>query len=137
MSNTYTDWGRENFLLNSIPLENNLIVREDCLKFLDEERESYDLIVIDPPTISRSKKMDQMFEIQENYVDLIFKALKLLSKDGTIFFSTNFRKFKFDESLFKGCFIQEITEKTIPLDFHSHKIHSCWKISFQPKICHS
>jgi 23S rRNA (cytosine1962-C5)-methyltransferase len=134
MSNTYTDWGRDNFVLNSILLKNNPIVREDCLKFLDEEKgEKYDLIVIDPPTISRSKKMDQMFDVQIDYVFLITKALTLLSRNGTIFFSTNSRKFDFDESLFEECSILEISKKTIPIDFHDQKIHRCWKISFNLK----
>ena len=129
MSNTYTDWGKFNFILNSIPQGNNPIVREDCLKFLDEEEEKYDIIVIDPPTISRSKKMDQMFDIQIDYVTLINKSLKLLAEKGVIFFSTNSRKFDFDESLFPDCSIQDISKKTIPLDFHNQKIHRCWKIT--------
>ncbi len=129
LSNTYTDWGRENFLLNSLSLANNPIIREDCLQFLKEERGVYDLIVIDPPTISRSKKMDQMFDIQRDYPFLISKALTLLSRDGTLFFSTNSRDFDFDESLFPGYTIIDISKKTIPLDFHNQKIHFCWKIS--------
>ncbi len=132
LSNTYTEWGRENFLLNSLPLANNLILREDCLKFLQEERGVYDLIVIDPPTISRSKKMDQMFDIQKDYPFLISKALSLLSRDGVLIFSTNSRDFDFDASLFDGCAIVDISKKTIPLDFHNQKIHRCWKISFTP-----
>jgi len=132
LSNTYTAWGRENFLLNSLPLKNNEIVRADCLKFLDEEIASgrkYDVIVIDPPTISRSKKMDQMFDIQEDYVELLDLALQLLEKDGVMFFSTNSRRFKLNETQFDGCSIRDITEKTIPLDFHNQKIHRCWRIS--------
>lgn len=128
LSNTYTEWGRENFLLNALPLKNNPIIREDCLQFLERERERYDLIVIDPPTISRSKKMDQMFDIQKDYPFLISKALALLSQDGTLIFSTNSRDFDFDESLFKGCEILDISKKTIPIDFHNQKIHRCWKI---------
>jgi 23S rRNA (cytosine1962-C5)-methyltransferase len=73
--------------------------------------------------------MDQMFDVQLDYPYLIEKALDLLAPGGVIFFSTNSRKFKFDVSLFGGCVIQEITEKTIPLDFHNQKIHRCWKIS--------
>ncbi|HAB98338.1 MAG TPA: SAM-dependent methyltransferase [Parachlamydiales bacterium] len=131
MSNTYTDWGRENFLLNNLPLRTNPIVRADCLKFLDEEilsKTTYDLIVIDPPTISRSKKMDQMFDIQLDYPTLISKALQLLSANGVIFFSTNSRKFVFDQSLFPGCSIQDISKQTLPIDFHDPRIHFCWKI---------
>lgn len=132
MSNTYTAWGQENFILNSLPLKTNEIIRADCLKFLEEELRAgikYDIIVIDPPTISRSKKMDQMFDIQEDYVFLIKKSLQLLSKNGIIFFSTNSRKFKFDPNHFDHCLITDITDKTIPLDFYKPKIHRCWKIA--------
>jgi len=129
MSNTYTDWGRDNFLLNDLPLKNNPIVRADCLKFLDEETGKYDVIVIDPPTISRSKKMDQLFDVQVDYGTLITKALRLLAPGGTIFFSTNSRKFVFDTKLFPQCVITNITQKTLPIDFHDQKIHQCWKIS--------
>lgn len=128
LSNSYTDWGRENFALNSLPLEQNVIVRQDCLQFLEEERGVYDVIVIDPPTISRSKKMDQMFDIQKDYPFLISKALALLSEEGTLIFSTNSRDFDFDKSLFSGCTILDISKKTIPFDFHNQKIHRCWKI---------
>lgn len=126
MSNTYTDWGRANFMLNQIPLKNHDIVRADCLKFLMQERETYDVIVIDPPTISRSKKMDGLFDIQKDYPFLIEKALHLLAPDGVIFFSTNARKFAFNPDL--PCTIQEITNKTLPIDFRDAKIHRCWKI---------
>lgn len=131
MSNTYTAWGRENFLHNRLSLKNNEIVRADCLKFLDEELRSenkYDVIVIDPPTISRSKKMDQLFDIQVDYINLLHKSLKLLNKEGVIFFSTNSRKFIFDETYFKNCSVVEISHKTLPIDFQDPKIHRCWKI---------
>lgn len=134
MSNTYTDWGRENFLLNRISLKNHPIVRADCLKFLDEEREKYDLIIIDPPTISRSKKMDQMFDIQVDYPDLLLKAIERLNPDGVLFFSTNSRRFAFNDRLFtSSCFLQEISKKTLPIDFHDPKIHRCWKLTLLKK----
>lgn len=136
MSNTYTDWGRDNFILNGIPLENHEIVRADCLKFLDEEIKSqikYDIIVIDPPTISRSKKMDQLFDVNSDYISLISRALKLLASDGFIFFSTNSRKFVFDEAEFPTCSIIEISHKTLPVDFHDKKIHRSFKIELGKK----
>jgi 23S rRNA G2069 N7-methylase RlmK/C1962 C5-methylase RlmI len=131
MSNTYTDWGRENFRLNNLPDKTNPIVRADCMKFLDEEIQSgskYDIIVIDPPTISRSKKMDQMFDVQIDYIFLIQKALELLDEKGTIFFSTNLRSFIFDQSQFPGCSIRDISKKTLPIDFHDPHIHVCYSI---------
>lgn len=132
LSNTYTNWSQNNFILNSISTKNHQIVRADCLKFLEEEVRSnaqYDVIVIDPPTISRSKKMEKMFDVQQDYFFLITKAVKLLSKGGVILFSTNSRRFIFDPALFPDCSIQDISEKTIPLDFHQKKIHRCWKLT--------
>lgn len=130
LSNTYTQWGRDNFLLNDLKLDTNDVIRADCLKFLEDEVYSttkYHIIVIDPPTISRSKKMDQMFDVQEDYPHLISQALRCLVPDGILFFSTNSRKFKFDPNLFPKWKIQEITAKTIPEDFHNMKIHRCWR----------
>ena len=132
MSNTYTQWGKENFILNDIPLQFHTIVRADCLKFLEEAQhkpERFGVIVIDPPTISRSKKMDQLFDIQEDYLKLIHRSLALLEDSGVLFFSTNSRKFKFDLEAFPGCEIREISKKTLPVDFHDPKIHRCWRIN--------
>jgi 23S rRNA (cytosine1962-C5)-methyltransferase len=134
LSNTYTEWGEDNFRLNALSLKSNPIVRADCMKFLESEiysGEKYDIIVIDPPTISRSKKMDGMFDVQRDYIFLIRHALRLLRPDGVIFFSTNSRKFSFDQSQFEGCSIIDISRKTIPIDFHDQKIHRTWKITAQ------
>jgi len=132
LSNTYIEWGRDNFIVNGLSLKNHDIVRADCLKFLEHETRHYDVIVIDPPTISRSKKMDEMFDIQQDYVKVLKEALALLAPKGSLFFSTNSRKFKFDPSHFVGYQVQDITEKTIPLDFHQGKIHQCYLLKESP-----
>lgn len=131
MSNTYLAWAKKNFLLNEIDLNNHSFVRADCFKFLEEAIRNglcFDVIVIDPPTISRSKKMTHMFSIQLDYPILISSALQLLSPEGVIFFSTNSRKFRFDKTLFEGVAIEEITQKTLPIDFLDPNIHKVWKI---------
>lgn len=130
MSNTYTAWGRENLRLNGFSMHNHPVERADCLKFIDQEIASgvkYDVIVVDPPTISRSKKMDQLFDIQIDYVPFILKALQLLAQEGLLFFSTNARRFNFEPQHFKAYDIEEITAQTHPLDFKDKQMHRCWK----------
>jgi 23S rRNA (cytosine1962-C5)-methyltransferase len=129
MSNTYVHWSEENFRLNRISVKNHPIIRDDCLKFLYEEDHTYDVIVIDPPTLSRSKKMDQFFDIQVDHIPLIKEARRLLNPGGIIFFSTNSRKFIFEAEAFPNFTIIDITHKTIPIDFHQAKIHRCWKLT--------
>lgn len=126
MSNTYTNWCCDNLKLNKI--KNYEVIRADCLKFLLEETETYDIIVIDPPTLSRSKKMDQLFDIQEDYPFLIKQSLRLLNPGGEIYFSTNSRRFQFDTSLFPNTKIIDISKKTLPIDFADPLIHKCWLI---------
>lgn len=131
MSNTYTEWGWNNFQVNDLPEKGNKIIRADCLKFLDEEIQDgtkYDIIIIDPPTISRSKKMTQLFDIQQDYIFLLSKGLELLTPNGVIFFSTNSRKFTLDPSQLPPCNIRDISKNTLPLDFRNEKIHQCWEI---------
>ena len=129
MSNTYTAWGRKNLILNGFSSKDHEIVREDCLKFLQIEKHLYDIIIIDPPTLSRSKKMDQMFDVQKDYVFLISKALNLLTPQGVIFFSTNLRTFVLEKDLLPKCNILDVTKKTLPLDFRDPKIHQCYRIT--------
>jgi 23S rRNA G2069 N7-methylase RlmK/C1962 C5-methylase RlmI len=117
--------------LNGLSSESNIVLREDCLKFLREEQytgHKYDVIVIDPPTLSRSKKMEGLFDIQQDYPELLLQARRLLAPEGIIYFSNNARRFEFDPALLPGLNAIEITAKTIPLDFHQEKIHRCWKI---------
>ncbi len=128
MSNTYLAWAKENFHLNNLHLKNHTFQRADCLKFLEEEKKKYDLVVIDPPTISRSKKMEKLFDVQVDYVFLLKRASQILSEGGIIFFSTNARNFHLDETLFPELSFQDITHKTLPQDFHNKKIHKCWMI---------
>ncbi|MBI5272721.1 MAG: class I SAM-dependent methyltransferase [Chlamydiia bacterium] len=128
LSNTYIAWGKDNFILNHIPLQHHSIIRADCLKFLETEQETYDIVILDPPTLSRSKKMEQMFDIQIDYVFLLSKALNLLNPGGLLIFSTNSRKFSLDPNLLPPCHIAEVSNKTLPIDFRDPKIHRCWLI---------
>ena len=134
MSNTYLDWAKRNFDLNGIRGDHKL-VRADCLQWLNEQagakhKPQFDLIFLDPPTFSNSKKMDEVFDIQKDHVQLIHDAAALLAPGGKLYFSTNFRRFKMDQDALKNLLIEDISKTMIPDDFaRDAKIHYCWKIS--------
>jgi len=130
MSNTYLEWSAKNFELNEIFGENHEFIRANCLEWLKTQRKKYDLIFLDPPSFSNSKKMDDDFNIQDDHVDLIHQTMDALSPEGILIFSNNFRSFKLDQNALENYHIENITERTIPLDFkRNKKIHHCWKIS--------
>ncbi len=133
MSNTYLEWAKNNFDLNNMTGNHN-IIRADCQEWLKQqaqqtEKKQYELIFLDPPTFSNSKRMDDFFDIQRDYIELINHSLALLTESGTLYFSTNFKRFKIESQLFSGAVIEDINRSTIPDDFsRSPKIHYCWKI---------
>jgi len=135
MSKTYLDWAKNNFELNKLNLEKHQLVRANCMEWLNkaiEEQKKYELIFIDPPTFSNSKRMENVFDIQRDHVELINNAAKLLTKKGTLIFSTNFRKFKLDEAALSGLKVENISRKTLSKDFERNpKIHYCWKLSIK------
>jgi len=139
MSNTYLNWAQRNLALNPVSGEHEFI-QADCLEWLETEaRQPYprefDLIFLDPPTFSNSKRMNGVFDIQADYPRLITNAAKLLARDGVLYFSCNFRRFKFDAEALPGLDAEDITAQTIPEDFaRDPKIHYCWRIrhTWQP-----
>ncbi|MCF6282260.1 MAG: bifunctional 23S rRNA (guanine(2069)-N(7))-methyltransferase RlmK/23S rRNA (guanine(2445)-N(2))-methyltransferase RlmL [Candidatus Polarisedimenticolaceae bacterium] len=137
MSKRYLEWAQENLALNYQAIySKHQFIRADCMEWLtkesergDENRRQYDLIFLDPPTFSNSKRMDESFDVQRDHVALIRQAYRLLAKGGKLYFSTNFRKFKLDQSALSSLEIKEITPLTIPPDFErNQKIHFCWQI---------
>lgn len=133
MSNTYINWAKKNMALNNTLGEHEFI-QADCLEWLENEARQpysrqYDLIFLDPPTFSNSKRMDDVFDIQNDHVQLINNAVALLAPGGSLYFSTNFRRFKLDKSALSELMIEDISAATIPEDFaRNPKIHYCWRI---------
>ena len=134
MSNTYIEWAKKNMALNKNTGEHEFI-QADCLEWLANEAKEfdgrqYDLIFLDPPTFSNSKRMDDVFDIQNDHVQLIKNAVGLLAAEGVLYFSTNFRRFKIDLPELYELSVVEISAKTIPEDFSRNpRIHYCWKIT--------
>jgi len=133
-SNTYLDWAEKNFALNNITGDHKHI-RADSSAWLEEQRKKdapiqYDLIFLDPPTFSNSKRMETAFDVQQDHVGIINDALALLKGDGILYFSTNFKRFKLDELGIINANIEDISASSIPDDYSRNpKIHYCWKIT--------
>ena len=135
MSKSYVDWAKRNLSLNSIVSESNEVLRENCLSWLEEaineknKKSQYDLIFLDPPTFSNSKKMDSVFDIQRDHVKLIEDCMLLLSLNGSLIFSNNFRNFSMSSDVIENYNIINISDKTFDPDFQRNKkIHNCWLI---------
>ena len=131
MSNTYLDWAKENMQLNGQIGRQHKYEQADCLQWLENCTDQYDLIFIDPPTFSNSKRMDKTFDVQRDHIDLLKNLKRMLKEGGTIVFSNNKRHFKMDfEQLAElNLDADNISSKTLPLDFSRNKhIHNCWLI---------
>jgi len=133
MSRTYLDWARRNLELNGIKGYRHELIQADCLAWLDEEagrgRSQFDLIFLDPPTFSNSKRMGDVFDMQQDHADLLRKTASLLNPDGLLIFSTNFRRFKLDAGILQDFAVEDVSAKTIPNDFERNpRIHYCWTI---------
>ncbi len=110
MSNTYLDWARRNFGINGIDTGKHLLERADCLKWLQAGDEVFDLVFLDPPTFSSSKKMEGDLDVQRDQVGLIEAAMRRVAPGGQLLFSTNNRKFKLDETALSGYAIEDISD---------------------------
>jgi 23S rRNA (guanine2445-N2)-methyltransferase / 23S rRNA (guanine2069-N7)-methyltransferase len=130
LSNTYLDWTRRNLQLNNLEAPAHRLLHADVLRFLQRCTDSYDLIVVDPPTFSNSKSTDTVFDVQRDHPDLLTRAIGLLRPGGICWFSTNARKFKLAvPAIEAACEVREITQQTLPPDFQGGKGgHRCWRI---------
>jgi 23S rRNA (guanine2445-N2)-methyltransferase / 23S rRNA (guanine2069-N7)-methyltransferase len=131
MSYTYLDWAQRNFELNKLAGNKHELVQADVLVWLKENRQRrYGLIFLDPPTFSRSKRMEDTLDVQRDHAALIADTAALLEPGGVLIFSTNLRRFKMDREAFAGLHVEDITRKTIPRDFERDpKIHQCFRIT--------
>jgi len=132
LSKSYLNWARENMELNGLEGPMHRFEAADARDFLAaaaERKEKFDLIVLDPPTFSNSRKMDGTFDIQRDYVWFIGTALRLLTGSGVLFFSNNYHRFHFDPGRIRKADIRETSRETVPPDFSGKKRpHRSWVI---------
>ena len=130
LSKTYLKWAEDNMQLNDFydPRKHHFI-HADVLQYLDTlEPDSFDLVILDPPTFSNSKRMKDFLDIQADHVSLLNKTLKALSPDGVIYFSTNYTKFELDREHIHTPSIRDITNATTPFDFQGKLFRWCYKL---------
>ena len=131
MSRTYLDWARRNLALNGFEGQKHELIQADVLVWLEEEVERrYDLIFLDPPTFSTSKRMQDTLDIQRDHVALVRAAGRLLGPGGTLIFSTNFRRFRLDREGLAEFAVEDLSRATLPRDFECNpRIHQCFKLT--------
>ena len=130
LSNTYLSWARANFELNGFSDRFHHVQQGDCKAWLRANRQqSFDLIFMDPPTFSNSKRMKDTLDIQRDHVDLVKQCMAMLNPGGQLIFSNNRRGFKLDPTLDAQFKVKDVTQWSIPEDFaRNKKIHQCWII---------
>ena len=116
LSRTYLDWARRNFELNGFrDSSRHRLLQEDVVEWLEAPtRERYDLVFLDPPTLSRSKRMDGELDVQRDHVKLIWSTLRRLAPGGLLIFSTNFRKFRLDAAALAELDVKDVTRRDDP-----------------------
>ncbi|SEI75882.1 23S rRNA (guanine2445-N2)-methyltransferase / 23S rRNA (guanine2069-N7)-methyltransferase [Allopseudospirillum japonicum] len=129
MSNTYLEWFKNNLALNGLSESKHKAVQSDCIQWLKQNKQRFDIIFLDPPTFSNSKRMRETLDIQRDHVGLVELAMQSLEKDGVLIFSNNYRRFKIDENLIKKYQVKDISKSSIPEDFKRNThIHVCFEI---------
>ncbi len=129
LSSTYLDWARHNLALNGLSESRNHLIQADCREWLHECEQQFDLILLDPPTFSNSKKMEGTLDIQRDQVELIDEAMRVLALDGLLIFSNNRQKFRLDPKISDHYAVEEMTRWSLDADFQRQPpIHQCWFI---------
>lgn len=129
LSNTYLRWAQENFQLNQLPLHQHQFIQADCLEWLSKCRERFDIIFLDPPSFSNSKRMTGVLDLQRDHIKLIDQAMRLLAPGGALYFSTNLRQFKLSPCIQERYGVEDINRETLGEDFKRNpKVHQCYRI---------
>jgi 23S rRNA (guanine2445-N2)-methyltransferase / 23S rRNA (guanine2069-N7)-methyltransferase len=128
LSGTYLDWAAQNFRANGLLRESHEVLRADCSEWLaTASPQSWDLIFLDPPTFSNSKRMQGVLDTQRDHVQLLEHCMRLLAPGGLVLFSTNAQRFKLDDAAHERWAVQDISEATLPFDFkrnpHIHRAY--------------
>jgi 23S rRNA (cytosine1962-C5)-methyltransferase len=130
LSKTYLAWAEENMQLNGFEAGKHPFVHADVLQYLDTLPENeFDLVILDPPTFSNSKRMKEFLDIQRDHVSILNKVLRATKPGGVVYFSNNYRRFVLEADQVAATTIKDITAQTMPFDFQQKLIRKCYKIT--------
>jgi 23S rRNA (guanine2445-N2)-methyltransferase / 23S rRNA (guanine2069-N7)-methyltransferase len=136
LSATYLDWAQENLARNGLPTAAHRFVQADCQAWLAEaarDAARFDVIFLDPPTFSNSKRMEGVLDVARDHPELIDACAEVLAPAGLIVFSTNAQRFRLDPALGDRYDIRDISAVTLPLDFaRNPRIHRCYEVRLRP-----
>jgi 23S rRNA (guanine2445-N2)-methyltransferase / 23S rRNA (guanine2069-N7)-methyltransferase len=132
MSATYLDWAQRNLAVNGFSGAQHELVQADCIAWLKDAvaaRRQYDLVFLDPPTFSNSKRMDDILDVQRDHRALIDRCMALLAPGGKLVFSNNAQKFRMDTEVGQSYKVTDISRATLPRDFERNpRIHQCFEL---------
>jgi 23S rRNA (cytosine1962-C5)-methyltransferase len=130
LSKTYLNWAEANMALNGpVDVATRRFIHADVKQWLDEVSPGgYDLVIMDPPTFSNSKRMKDFLDIQRDHAELINKTLRAMTSGGVLYFSTNYRKFQLDTEKIVAASVKDITNATTPFDFQGKLFRYCYRI---------
>ncbi len=129
LSHTYLNWLQKNLALNGLGESSNTVEHGDCIQWVETCGREFDLVLLDPPSFSNSRRMEDSFDVQRDHVQLIQKTMRVLRADGLLYFSNNRRGFRLDETLSEEFDFVDISRETIDPDFERNpNIHRCWTV---------
>ena len=130
LSKTYLNWAERNIQLNGFSDESKYkFIHADVLQYLKTlPLDYFDLIVMDPPTFSNSKRMEDFLDIQRDHVELINDCMATVKPGGILYFSTNFRRFVLNTENIRASSVKDITKATMPFDFEGKLFRWCYRI---------
>jgi len=136
LSNRYLDWAAQNYALNAMDPAHHRLERADCREWLSApDPAQYDLIFLDPPTFSNSKRMEGVLDIQRDHLGLIGHCMRRLAPGGLLLFACNAQRFRLDEEAIRRWSVDDISARTLPFDFaRNPRIHRCFEISARPPV---
>ncbi|MFN2327636.1 MAG: bifunctional 23S rRNA (guanine(2069)-N(7))-methyltransferase RlmK/23S rRNA (guanine(2445)-N(2))-methyltransferase RlmL [Chromatocurvus sp.] len=130
LSNTYLDWLRKNLARNGLAETRHRLIRDDVRAWLEQGGDDFDVILLDPPSFSNSKRLDDAFDLQRDHPDLIRASMRRLRPHGVMYFSSNKRRFQLDPAMPDEFCCKDVTAQTLDPDFRrGRKPHVCFRFS--------